>query len=64
MAHGHSAAFFTLEYTDAEVEELFRTLGRLPSEFRERWLLDTSEEISAEHIARRLAGTPPRTTGS
>jgi len=61
MSRGHCAAFFTLESTAAEVEKLFGALGRSPTEFRDRWLLDTSEEISAEYVAHRLAGTPPCT---
>jgi replicative DNA helicase len=61
LSRGYNAAFFTLETTAAEVDKLFAALGRSPSEFEDQWLLDTSEEISAEHIAHRLAGTPPCT---
>ena len=61
MSRGHNAAFFTLESTAPEVEKLFGALGQSPAEFQDQWLLDTSEEISAEHIAHRLAGTPPCT---
>src|SRR5688500_6196324 len=55
MARGHRAAFFTLEYTAAEVDKLFEAIGRSPSEFQSQWLLDTSEDISAGYIAQRLA---------
>lgn len=61
MARGHRAAFFTLEYTAAEVDKLFEAIGRSPSEFQSQWLLDTSEDISAGYIAQRLAGAPPGT---
>jgi hypothetical protein len=61
MSRGHNAAFFTLAYTAAEVDKLFGAVGRSPTEFRDRWLLDSSEEISADYIVRRLAGTLPGT---
>lgn len=61
MSRGHNAAFFTLEYTAAEVDKLLGALGQSPTEFQGRWLVDTSEEISAEYIAHRLARTPPCT---
>ena len=61
MSRGHNAAFFSLEYTSAEVDTLFGALGQSPTEFQDRWLLDTSEDISAEYIAHRLAGAPPCT---
>lgn len=61
MTRGHRATFFTLEYTATEVDKLFGALGRRLNEFRNRWLLDTSEEISAGYIADRLAGSSPCT---
>ncbi len=61
MARGHRAAFFTLECTTAEVDKLFKVIGRSPSEFRDQWMLDTSDDISAGYIAQRLAGAPPAT---
>lgn len=61
MTQGNQAAFFTLEYTAAEVEKRFNALGRDINEFRDRLLLDTSEDISSLHIAQRLAAAPPHT---
>lgn len=61
MARGYPAAFFTLEYTAAEVEKLFAMVGRSTDDFKGKWLLDTSEEISANHIAERITGEPPGT---
>lgn len=61
MTHGNHAAFFTFEYTAAEVEKRFITLGRDISEFRGRLHLDTSEDISSRHIVQRLAVAPPHT---
>jgi KaiC/GvpD/RAD55 family RecA-like ATPase len=61
MSGGHHAAFFTLEATAEDVDKLFGALGRSPAEFQGQWLLDTSEDISAASIVRRLADTPPGT---
>jgi replicative DNA helicase len=61
MTRGHSAAFFTLEFTAADVEALFLVLGRSQKDFNARWLLDMSEDMSASYISSRLAADPPRT---
>ncbi len=61
MSRGHRAAFFTLEFTSAEVEALFLVLGRSQQDFKDSWLLDTSEDMSAGYISSRLATEPPRT---
>lgn len=61
MTRGHRAAFFTLEFTTAEVEALFAVLGRSQQDFRGKWLLDTSEDMSAGYISERLADEPPGT---
>jgi replicative DNA helicase len=61
MERGNRAAFFTLEYTAAEVENLFTMIGRKQGDFRGKWLLDTSDDISASHISERLADEPPGT---
>jgi DNA replication protein DnaC len=41
MTRGHPTAFFTLEFTAADVETLFLVLGRSQLDFKDRWLLDT-----------------------
>lgn len=61
MTRGHRAAFFTLEFTAAEVEALFGLLGQSQQNFKGRWLLDMSEDLSAAHIAQRLPSEPPGT---
>ncbi|MFT4193667.1 DNA helicase [Ottowia sp.] len=61
MAHGNRAALFTLEDTTATVEQRFDMLGKDMGAVRDRFLLDTSEDISPRHIAERLAAAPPRT---
>ncbi|MFC0241925.1 DNA helicase [Rhodopseudomonas telluris] len=61
MKAGQRAAFFTLEYTEAEVEDRFKALGADPAGFAGLLDLDTSETICADHIVARLA-TAPRGT--
>jgi replicative DNA helicase len=61
MTRGNRAAFFTLEYTVAEVEKRFEVLGRSLKEFKSSLIVDTSDDISAGHIAQRVAGEPPGT---
>ena len=61
MTRGKRAAFFTLEYTVAEVANRFEVLGRSLKEFKSSLIVDTSDDISAAHIAQRIAGEPPGT---
>jgi replicative DNA helicase len=61
MTRGHRAAFFTLEFTETEVEALFKVAGRSQQDFKGKWLLDTSEDMSAGYITERLDSEPPRT---
>jgi replicative DNA helicase len=61
MSRGDRAAFFTLECTAAEVGKHFASLGKDLGEFRDRFVLDTSDDICARHIALRLGAAPPRT---
>lgn len=61
MKAGQRAAFFTLEYTEAETLDRFRAAGIDPSVFTGLLDLDTSEAICADHIVARLA-TAPRGT--
>ncbi|MBI5128416.1 MAG: DNA helicase [Rhodopseudomonas palustris] len=61
MKAGQRAAFFTLEYTEAEVEGRFKAAGVDPAGFASLLDLDTSETICADHIVARLA-TAPRGT--
>lgn len=58
---GQRAAFFTLEYTEAEVTERFRAAGVDPAAFFGSLELDTSEGICADHIVARLSTAPRRT---
>lgn len=61
MTRGHRAAFFTLEFTAADVEALFLVVGHSQQHFEGRWLLDMSEDLSAAHIAKCLPSEPPGT---
>jgi replicative DNA helicase len=61
MTRGHRAAFFTLEFTAADVETLFKVVGQSQQNFKGKWLLDMSEDLSAAYIAKRLTNEPPGT---
>lgn len=61
MTRGHRAAFFTLEFTAADVEALFKVVGQSQQNFKGKWLLDMSEDLSAAYIAKRLPSEPPGT---
>ena len=61
MKAGHRGSFFTLEYTEKEVLDRFRAIGAERQQFDTLFELDSSDAISAAHIARRMA-TAPRGT--
>lgn len=54
---GHSM-FFTLEYTDQEVLERLRSIGREPAELGVRFGFDCSDAISADYIIKKMTGAP------
>lgn len=51
---GHRAMFFTLEYTEAETRERFRSAGGDPAAANGKFQLDCSDAISADYIINRL----------
>lgn len=61
MRHGNQAAFFTLDFTATDVANCFKTLGEDLGEFRDRFLVDASDEICAEYIISRLISAPAKT---
>ena len=61
MKAGQRSTFFTLEYTEKEVLDRFRAIGVDRAQFGGLFELDSSDTISADHIARRMA-TAPRGT--
>lgn len=58
MKSGHHSVFFTLEYTQRDVLERFRTIGAEPAQFDRLFEFDTSDAISADYIVRTLASAP------
>lgn len=62
MKAGRRAAFFTLEFAEKDVRDLFRSLGVDMATFEGRLDLDTSDNISADSIMKRLAAAPAGTT--
>jgi replicative DNA helicase len=62
MKAGHRAAFFTLEFTEKDVSDLFRSVGVDMATFDGRLDLDTSNTISADSIMKRLVAAPAGTT--
>jgi len=58
MKSGNRGAFFTLEYTEKEVLDRFRAIGAERSSFDGLFEFDNSNDISADHIVKRLAAAP------
>lgn len=61
MQRGRRAAFFTLDFTLADVSARFAVLGEDFDAFHDRFLIDDSDEISADHIIMALETAPPNT---
>ncbi len=61
MARGDRAAFFTLDFTVADVARCFGLLGKKLADFRDRFLVDDADAITADYIVARLACAPPST---
>jgi replicative DNA helicase len=61
LRRGDRAAFFTLDFTRADVARCFQTLGGQSDAFSERFLIDDSDDICADYIVGRLAGAPAGT---
>ena len=60
MRRGNRAAFFTLEFTPADVEKCFKVMDEKLSDFTTRLLIDDSDQICADYIATRLASAPAK----
>ena len=58
MKTGNRGVFFTLEYTEKEVLDRFRAIGVDRENFGGLFEFDTSDDISAEYIVKRLAAAP------
>ena len=60
MRRGDHAAFFTLEFTRANVADCFTSLGETMEHFADRFVVDTSDRICADYITERLANAAPK----
>lgn len=58
MARGHRAAFFTLEFTPADVSRCFGILGKDPKAYADKFVIDDSDAICADYIIDRLSPAP------
>lgn len=52
---GRTSSFFTLEYTEVEVLARLRAIGVDPVSLADKFTLDTSDAICADHVIARLA---------
>ena len=55
---GGQAAFFSLEFDNQDVLRCLETLGEDPGRIRQRFLIDTCDDIHADHIMERLSDAP------
>lgn len=56
MRAGRRSMFFSLEYTERDMLDRFRSIGASPVAFQDLFVFDSSDAICADHIARRLDG--------
>lgn len=61
MAAGHRSAFFSLEYSEKDVQERFTTLGIDRRHVERRFTFDASDDIGADYIQTKLVSEQPRT---
>lgn len=61
MARGDRAAFFTLEFTRADVARCFEALEEDVRSFERLLTIDDSDDISADYIIAKLGSPPPNT---
>jgi len=61
MKSGRRGVFFTLEYSAADVLNLFKGIGEDPADFQDVFELDVSDAINAEYIITKLLNVPAGT---
>lgn len=61
MTRGHCAAFFTLEFTRADVARCFVALDEDIDKFGRSFIVDDSDGISADYIIDQLGSAAPNT---
>lgn len=62
MKSGHQGFFFTLEYSETDILNLFKNIGEHLERFRDQFTFDTSNSICAEYIMNQLSTVPAGTT--
>ena len=58
IRRGRPGFFFTLEYNEVDVLRQLQSLGVDPETIKRSFMLDTSDEICAEHVIARLRQAP------
>ncbi|MBB3611783.1 DNA helicase [Rhizobium sp. BK602] len=58
MKAGNRGIFFTLEYTERDIQSRFEAIGATFEHFKGLFAFDTSDAISADYIIERLASAP------
>ncbi len=61
MQSGQQAVFYSLEYNDADVTQLFAKLGHQRSDYNKRFRFDNSDQICASYIIEAMQGQPAGT---
>lgn len=58
MLSGNHCVFFTLEYSERQIRDRFAAIGADWARFEHLFSFDTSDEISAGYLQRRLSSAP------
>ncbi|KFC65396.1 Replicative DNA helicase [Devosia sp. LC5] len=61
LKHGKQGMFFTLEYTEAEVEERMSSIGIRTKQIDDGFKLDCSDDICADYIMAKAGSAEPGT---
>ena len=61
IRQGNQAAFFTLDFTLADVDDRLQHVGENRSHYADRFLVDDSDEICADYIIARLVSARAKT---
>jgi replicative DNA helicase len=61
MKTGCRSAFFTLDYTERDIDYCFQSIGFARTDFGDLFEFDNSDDISADHIANKFANAAPGT---
>lgn len=61
MRAGGQAAFFTLDFTAADVDRCFARLGEARADYRDRFVFDDADLIDADYVIERSAAAAPGT---